>query len=235
LLLIILISLYFRKVVPTNEVHIVQSSKITTPYGKDLEAGAVYYNWPSWFPVVGIARIILPTSMFTIELTGYYAYDQEKVPFIVDVMAWFRVEDAKTAAQRIENFSVLKSQLDDILKGAVRAVLASDNVVSIMEIRKELGEKFKSEVLQQCEEYGVYTVNIDFMDIRDPNDESSNVIADIMEKKKSLIEKESRIEVANNKKDARIAEIDAVKEADLINEAALQAVGEREALKQQRV
>lgn len=56
-----------------------------------------------------------------------------------------------------------------------------------------------------------------------------------METDKSLIEKESRIEVANNKKDARIAEINAQKEADIINEAALQAVWEREALKQQRV
>jgi flotillin len=231
----IIIAMYFRKVVPTNEVHIVQSTKRTTPYGKDLEDGAVYYNRPSWVPAIGIARIILPTSMFTIELNGYYAYDKEKVPFVVDVMAWFRVEDSKTAAQRIENFTILRAQLDDILKGAVRAVLASDNVVSIMEIRKELGEKFKSEVLQQCEEYGVYTVNIDFMDIRDPSDNSSNVIADIMEKKKSMIEKESRIEVANNQKEARIAEIDAQKEADLINEAALQAVGEREALKNQRV
>jgi flotillin len=45
-----------------------------------------------------------------------------------------------------------------------------------------------------------------------------------LETDKSLIEKESRIEVANNKKDARIAEINAQKEADIINEAALQAV-----------
>lgn len=235
LFLVIFISMYFRKVVPTNEVHIVQRTKKTTPYWKDLPDGAVYYNRPSRVPVIGIARIILPTSMFTIELNGYYAYDKEKVPFVIDVMAWFRVEDSKTAAQRIENFGVLKAQLDDILKGAVRAVLASDNVISIMEMRKELGEKFKNEVLEQCQEYWVYTVNIDFMDIRDPNDDSSSVIADIMEKKKSMIEKESRIEVANNKKEARIAEIDAQKEADVINEAALQAVGEREALKQQKI
>ena len=35
----ILIPLLFRKVVPTNEVHIVQTSKKTIPYGKDEATG----------------------------------------------------------------------------------------------------------------------------------------------------------------------------------------------------
>jgi flotillin len=38
--------------VPTNEVHIVQSSKKTTSYGKDTGHGNTYYEWPTWLPVV---------------------------------------------------------------------------------------------------------------------------------------------------------------------------------------
>jgi flotillin len=53
------------------------------------------------------------------------------------------------------------------------------------------------------------------MDIRDPIDQSSNVVRDIMEKKKSLIEKESRMAVAENNKEAKIKEIQTKKEADV--------------------
>jgi len=40
-----------RKVVPTNEVHIVQSKSNSTPYGKGQEAGNVYLAWPAWVPM----------------------------------------------------------------------------------------------------------------------------------------------------------------------------------------
>jgi flotillin len=72
-------------------------------------------------------------SIFTVDLNEYQAYDQGKVPFVVDIKAWFRITEASMAAQRIENFEELKDQLDDILKGAVRKILASSDIESIME------------------------------------------------------------------------------------------------------
>ena len=50
----LLISLFLRRVVSTNEVHIIQSGKSTVSYGKDRNAGNTYYEWPSWMPVIGI-------------------------------------------------------------------------------------------------------------------------------------------------------------------------------------
>lgn len=231
----VFVSMLFRIVVPTNEVHIVQSSKSTQPFGKWFDKGAVYFNWPSWMPYIGITRIVLPMSIFTVSLDAYSAYDIGKVPFEVDVMAWFRVDNAPTAAQRIENFDELKDQLDDILRWAVRKVLASSDVETIMETRKEMSKQFVSEVLEQANEYGVTTISIEFMDIRDPNDHSSKTITDIMNKKKSLIEKESRIEVAENTKLAEIKEISAHKEAEVEKQAALEAVGKREAERNESV
>ena len=93
-----------------------------------------------------------------------------------------------------------------------------------MESRKELGDEFIKTVLIQANEFGVATVNIEFMDIRDPEDAASNVVRDIMEKKKSLIEKESRMVVAENEKLARIKEIEAKQEAEVKEQSAQEIV-----------
>ena len=63
-IVVILPALFFRTVVPTNMVHIVQSQKSTTSYGTGEDAGNVYYEWPSWFPRIGVTVIKLPVSNF---------------------------------------------------------------------------------------------------------------------------------------------------------------------------
>src|SRR5262245_60053541 len=83
----VVIALLLRRVVNTNEVHIVQSSRKTTSYGKDTGAGNVYYEWPHWLPIIGVTKIVLPVSVFKIELESYDAYDTGRVPFEVDVVA----------------------------------------------------------------------------------------------------------------------------------------------------
>jgi len=65
------------------------------------------------------------------------------------------------------------------------------------------------------------------MDIRDHKD--SSVIKNIMEKKKSHIEMQSRTEVAKNMQIAQIAEIEAQKQTLLQEQQSLQEVGQRKA------
>lgn len=228
------IAAMFRRVTPTNEVHIVQSSKSTTPYGKGFDS-STYYAWPSWLPKIGVEVSLLPMNIFVVDLVGYSAYDNGKVPFVVDVKAWFRVESAALAAQRVDTFGDLKDQLDDIMRGAVRKILAGEDIEKIMENRKELGDVFIQDVADQAAAFGIKTENIEFMDIRDPNDGSSTVIEDIMSKKKSAIEKEARVEIAENEKVARIKEIEAKKESDVKQQEADEVVGKRRARKDQEV
>lgn len=233
-LLLILILAYLRVVVPTNEVHIVQSSKKTVSYGKNMDAGNTYYEWPSWVPVIGIVKSSFPLSVFDIDLSSYEAYDSGRVPFMVDVKAFFRITDSGVAAERVASFEELSGQLQSILQGAVRTILASNEIEEIMQGRGKFGELFTKEVDGQLKEWGVQTVkSIEFMDIRDAV--GSEVIANIMEKKKSLIEKQSRIEVAINMKDAEVAEIDAKRQADVQRQDAEQQVGLRTAEKEQVV
>lgn len=234
LVLTVLLALLFRNVVKTNMVHIVQSRKKTTSYGAGLDAGNVYYKWPSWVPRMGVTVIPLPVSNFDLSLRDYEAYDKDRVPFKVDVVAFFRIEDTGEAAKRVESVEELESQLSQIVQGAVRKVLASDKIDAIMLERAQFGDKFTEEVEGQLKEWGIKSVKaMELMDIRDNHD--SNVIQNIMAKKSSFIEMESRVEVATNKKLAETAEIEAKQVVDIRSQEAEEAVGQRTAEKEKTV
>jgi flotillin len=221
--------LSLRTVVATNEVHIVQSSTKTSSFGKDYaDNGNTYYQWPSWIPVLGVTKIVLPVSVFDLDLLGYEAYDKGRLPFIVDVKAFFRISDSNVAAGRVSSFDELEGHLEGIVQGAVRSMLANAELEEIMSERAAYGEKFTEAVQEQLKEWGVTPVkNIELMDIRDA--QGSQVIHNIMAKKKSHIEMESRIEVAKNNQAAQISEIDAVRQVELQNQEAEQQIGLRKA------
>src|SRR5574344_738834 len=87
LILVYLVSL--RRVVPTHEVHIIQRAARTVSYGKDTKDGNTYYEFPSWMPVLGVTKTILPISVFDLDLLDYDAYDKDRLPFLVDIKAFF--------------------------------------------------------------------------------------------------------------------------------------------------
>jgi flotillin len=240
-------ALLFRVVVQPNEVHIVQGSKATVSYGICEPApdgdeatigaslnGNSYYRWPAWFPKIGVQVKVLPLAVFSEELTGYEAYDIGKVPFVVDVVAFFRIADPSIAAKRLTTFVQLREQLTSILQGAVRTILAKHEVEDIMMDRSTFGEMFTFETKDQLRAWGVVNVkNIELMDIRDGSE--SKTIENIMAKKESLIDMESRTEVANNKRQAEIAEIEANQLVAVRDQEALELVGRRTAEKNQKV
>lgn len=223
-----------RTVVPTNMVHIVQTAKKTTSYGKDRPGGNVYYAWPSHLPVIGVTMTLLPESVFCVELNDYEAYDSDRLPFIVDVRAFFRISDSNQAAHRVSSFDQLEDQLGMMLQGVVRKVLSTNALEVILSDRAKMGADFSSEIDPQLPEWGVQTVkSIEFMDIRDH--ETSKVISNIMAKSQSRIDKESRVVVAGNHQAAQQAEIDATREVQLRQTNAEQQVGQLQAEKQKNV
>ena len=83
-----------------------------------------------------------------------------------------------------------------------------------MEERSIFGEQFTKAVNSDLKNWGVESIkNIELMDVRDAND--SNVIHQIMAKRMSAIDMESRTEVAKNQKTAKQAELEAQKEVDV--------------------
>lgn len=230
----VITAIMLRRVVPTNMVHIVQTSKHTIAYGRGKDAGNTYYEWPAWVPVIGITVIEFPESIFQVNLKGYEAYDQARLPFVVDAVAFFRVEEAEKVAQRVATFQELTTQLEAVLQGSVRRIMATNTLENIMEQRAELGQQFTNEVKDQLKEWGVLPVKtIEFMDLSDTKD--SHVIANIMAKEKSRIDKESRIKVAENNREAELAEIDAKRVVEVQRQDAEQQVGQRTAEKEKAV
>ncbi len=230
----LVVAVWYRRVVPTNMVHIVQSAKATVAYGRGKTSGNTYYAWPSCVPALGITVTEFPESIFQVSLVDYEAYDQARLPFTIDAVAFFRVSDAAVAAQRVSSFAELKNQLQAVLQGAVRRILATNTLEEIMQSRSELGDQFTKEVQEQISEWGVLPVKtIEFMDLRDSP--KSMVIANIMAKEQSRIEKESRVRVAENKRSAELAEIDAHREVDVQRQDAEQQVGLRVAEKEKVV
>lgn len=224
-----------RVVVPTNEVHIVQRGNKTISYGKVMkdgdvnDNGNVYYKFPEWIPYLGITLTKLPLSVFSIKLESYEAYDKDRLPFLVDIMAYFRVNDSNKAASRIFNTTELGDQITNIVKGAVRSIMANAKLEDIMSQRSTYGESFTNSVKEQLKEWGVAAVkNIELMDVRDSH--GSQVIANIMAKKSSEIEMQSRTEVAINNKKASEAEIEAQQSIQLKEEEAKQQVGMKQAI-----
>ena len=232
--LLILYILGLRRIVPTNEVHIVQRNQQTLSYGKDTNNGNVYYQIPAWIPKYGVVVSKLPSTIIDVTLDRYEAYDKDRLPFVVDIKAFFRISDFATAASRVFTVAELKDQLTSIVQGAARSILAKEYVEDIMSKRTEYGEEFTKEVSSQLKEWGVVAVkNIELMDIKDSHDEE--VIANIMMKKKSAIEMERRTEVAKNLKLAQESEILAKQEIELKQQDANRVVGLRQAQVQQEV
>lgn len=213
-LLFIYILTQLRKVVPTNEAHVVQKASKSVSYGKGVDNGTnwnVYLAWPSWVPVVWVSVQKLPLSIFDLQLNDYEAYDSGKVPFQVDITAFFEIREPEVAAQKVFTIGELKDQLNETLKWVVRKVLASKDIVEIMESRVEIKKEFYDQVFGAVKSWGIKLQNVEFMDIRDAN--GSQVITNIMMKKRSQIESESQIEVAENQKMAAIEKENKLAEA----------------------
>ena len=226
--------LSLRRIAPADMVHVVQTNKKTTSFGKNTGNGNVYYRWPKWLPILGVEVKNLPVSNFDMPLNNYEAYDKDRVPFVVDVRTFFRISDTNQAAEKIASIEELRKHLEAVVQGAVRNIMAKAKLEDIMEERSVYGQQFTDEVKDQLLEWGVVAVkNIELMDIRDSKD--SNVIENIMAKKKSEIEKDSRITVAMNKKLAQEAEIEAEREIEVKQAEKEKIVGEKNAEKDQMI
>ena len=228
------IAIVLRRVVPTNMVHIVQTTRSSTAYGRGKAAGNTYYAFPSWVPKLGCYVTEFPESIFQVSLVNYEAYDSARLPFEISAVAFFKIEDAETAAQRVASFADLKNDLQAVLQGAVRRVLATNALENIMHSRSELGKQFTDEVQDQVSQWGVGNVkSIEFMHLQDAHGQT--VISNIMAKEKSRIDRESRVAVAENHRAAELAEIDAKRTVDVQRQDAEEQIGLRSAAKDKQV
>jgi len=235
-LVLIAITIYIfslRRIVPTNVVHIVQRSSKTVSYGVG-KGSNVYYEFPKWLPKYGVEVRELPVSNFGVDLPKYSAYDKDRVPFEVDVKAFFHIADTNKAAEKVASYQDLLLQLNNVVQGAVRSILAKSKLEQIMEERSMFGQLFTDAVKEDLKSWGVEPIkSIELMDVRDA--QGSNVIHQIMAKRISAIDMESRTEVAKNTKSAEQAELEARKEVALTAAETERLSGEAQAKSKQAI
>ena len=244
--------LSWRRIVKPEMVHVVMTANKATSYGKDAKDakdkdkpnGNVYYKWPKWIPGLGVEVKELSVANFTIPIDGYDAYDKDRVPFLVDIRTFFRISDTNKAAERISTEKEMQDQIKEIVRGAVRNLLAKAKIAEIMEERSKYGADFTESIKEQLEEWGVVPVkNIELMDIRDvqqKTDPKTGVaeigpIGRIMAMKQAEIEKESRMKVAVANQEAREKEIEAERQVAIKEAEKEEHVGKRNAEKDQTV
>ena len=199
---LILMALYLvslRRVVATNEVHIVQRANSCHAYGKEVNKsdGNAYYCFPSWVPKYGVAVSKLPTNIFEADLKEYKAADKDSLPFSVSIKAFYRISDFRLASSRIFKIPELKNQVEGIIQCAVRSILSENKLSNIMAERNKYGNLFTEMVAPQLKEWGITLVtNIELLGVHDTREEQ--LIENIVNKKKSTIESEAKIVVAEN-------------------------------------
>lgn len=233
LFIIFIYILTLRRIVPTNMVHIVQRNTKTVSYGVG-KGSNVYYEFPKWIPRFGVEVRELPVSNFGVDLPKYSAYDKDRVPFEVDVKAFFHIADTNKAAEKVASYQDLLQQLNNVVQGAVRSILAKSKLEQIMEERSMFGQLFTEAVKEDLKSWGVEPIkSIELMDVRDA--QGSTVIRQIMDKRISAIDMESRTEVAKNTKIAEQAELEARKEVALTAAETERSAGEARARSAQAI
>ena len=226
--------LSLRRVVPTDQVHIVQSGKETISYGSGLPHGTVYYAFPPWIPKVGVTVKGFKVSNFEIRLNGYRTYDSGRLPLSMDLSGFFRIQDTNMAAKRVSSQEELNLQLKSILESVARAIISKFDVEKLLEARSELGVEFTKEISKSLVEWGVVaTKNVEIADIDDAD--GSKVIQNLTAKKQSEIDKDSRIEVSKNRQLAEEAEINVEREVQLKRTDAEKEIGTRKVEAQREV
>ena len=137
-----------RKVVATNEVHIVQSKNKTVVYGKNTKTGNVYRAIPPWVPGFGVVVTQLPSTILNISFNDFVVRDSNLIPFVVNLRAYAVIEDYILAATRIFTINEVKEHLTGVLQSTVRKMFAKYTLMGILERRNSLGE----ELTEACKE-----------------------------------------------------------------------------------
>lgn len=228
--------LKLRRIVPPSEIHVVRQGDNTFLYGAvsnrigsgNIINGNTYYDWPSWLPVIGVNVKIMPLAVFDIKLDDYRCNDNGKLPLSVDVQAFFRISDYQLAAASIRSSEDLKKQLRGVLEGTARHLFGKNDIETIMISYSGYGKGFTELIDNELSGWGIRTAkSIEIMDVHDAPGET--VIKNIMQRKKSEVEKASRMAVAKNNEEAKKAEIDAMKAIELAEQEKLEIIGRRTA------
>jgi flotillin len=204
-------ALNLRQIVELKYADVVVKKAGTKIYSADVtiqgrEPTAIYYNFPSWIPVIGCIVKRMPLEIIQISVKGYETFAKANARFVIDVSVYCRIENVPAAAQKFPGTSLddFKKGMAAIIISAVRKTTANYAIEDIISKRKEISDEIRAEIAEDFLKWGVELTNVAVETIQDA--ENTTVIHDISAKKEAEINSLSRQEIAIKSKQAEIVE-----------------------------
>lgn len=263
-LLIIIWVLSLRRIVPPKFADVVTRKSgfeiysadktVTMRNGTKLHVpNTVYYQFPSWMPVIGTTVKTMPLTIIEIPVANYKTFAKGNARFVVDTSVYCQITDVLQAAQKFPGNTIddFQAGIREIIVSAIRKATTSYVVEDVIAKRQEIALDIFNDIKDDVTKWGVELTNVAIVDIRDPYKEDAGgkvicdragepilettVIRDISNKSEAGINSISRKEVANRKREAEMAEAENRQAAETRKIEADEAIEKRNQAKDQAV
>jgi uncharacterized membrane protein YqiK len=226
IVILVIVAVFFIRwsytVVPPHEAHVVVSrGKGKKVYcSRPLEG--VRLQSAYWYIPILDQRLIIPLENIRIEIDSIPLRDQLMAKFSGDVICFLSVVDPLLAAEklgRIEaeegktGFPRIEAEVGKLIESISRNASMSMEVYEIMRHRDAFSQEVKKRVNDPLKEWGVQLVDLEVIHFKDI--ETYTVIKDLEQRQATLINAETRKQVADNQKGASIVESLANKETEM--------------------
>ncbi len=235
-----LLGVLWYRVVPANMADVVvQRGKIRVYSGHKQHSGdgrAAYFEVPRFIPFFGMQVQHMSLQMLEIDVPNFLAFDQDRVRFECDIVAYVAVEDAIRAAQRFPHgLNELNSQIVKIVQATTRDTTTKLTIREIINERDRIAQKIHAVLSPEVQKWGMSLQALELVNLSDPPDKSATVIHDISSIVEVQINSEARQKNAEQHKQARLKEAEAEQLAHVREIERDEEVGKREQLKEQEI
>jgi len=224
-LLVIVAVLFIRlsyTVAPPHEAHVVVSRGKGKKVFCSRELEGKKFQSAYWHIPILQQRLIIPLENIRIEINNIPLRDQLMAKFSGDVVCFLSVIDPLLAAEklgRIEpeegktGFPRMEAEVGKLIEAITRNASMSMEVYEIMRHRDLFSQEVKKRVNEPLKDWGVQLVDLEVIHFKDI--ETYTVIKDLEQRQATLINAETRKQVADNQKGASIVESLANKETEM--------------------
>lgn len=244
IVLVVMIASALYKVVEPTEAHLVTTEsgrfvassdeKLTLKDkdGNEKLPKKAYYAIPSSVPFFGTQVRVMDVTIKDINVR-VDTIEKNQARFIADTSTKYRIKDVETAAETFSNDEQVQEQLQGIIASSVRAVTVKFDVVEARGNKQKMEEEIKQEMQPNFNNWGLELVNFQVTDFKDTDD--SKIISNISERREAEIESDTRINVAEKIKLARLKEAESEEASRQREIQRDQRIGEQEQLKNKAV
>jgi flotillin len=209
-------------VVPPHEAHVV----VSRGKGKKVFCSRVLEGQKLqsayWHIPILQQRLILPLETIRIEIDNISLRDELMAKFSGDIICFLSVVDPLLAAERLgkieaeegkTGFPRIEAEVGKLIESITRNASMSMEVYEIMKHRDTFSQEVKKRVNEPLRDWGVQLVDLEVIHFKDI--ENYTVIKDLEQRQATLINAETRKQVADNQKGASIVESLANKETEM--------------------